>query len=518
MFCSSCFQDNEEGLERCASCGEVLLPPLPSGSSRAAEAPGSEAAPRRPPAPEPGERPAPAGSALVDPAAGATADPPPAAAAHPPATPPDPGAPPPAKRERRTYPRLEIPVSLLLRQPATDGHERREERTIAENIGRGGMRVMTTWKDLAEGQQVLVSEVDGDFETRAEVRGSWIGDDRVPRLNLHFLDREAPDRLVGTGSAPDGVAAAGSGADPAAGERPSGAGNRPPAGEAPPVAPSGAPATDNGPPPIDDGGASADEIAERQALRDEVLSTFQSLPTISHYELLAVPRDADTAAIRAAYARRARRFHPDRATRDLTGLREAFQTILVKLGEAREVLEDQGRRRYYDAHLPAASGPAAEREAASTPAASPPAASTPAADGAAGGPGHNSEDDALRAEKVIAHARKLFEAEKYWDTIQLLEQAMPQVQSEKLKLTMRILWARATAKNPKWLRRAEEALLEVIKDHAAHVEAHFELGQIYTAGGLTTRAQRMYRRVLELDASHQGAAAALNSLLTTRKL
>ena len=50
------------------------------------------------------------------------------------------------------------------------------------------------------------------------------------------------------------------------------------------------------------------------------------------------------------------------------------------------------------------------------------------------------------------------------------------------------------------------------------MEAHYELGRIYAASGLTTRAQRMYRRVLELEASHQGAATALNSLLTTRKL
>jgi curved DNA-binding protein CbpA len=258
---------------------------------------------------------------------------------------------------------------------------------------------------------------------------------------------------------------------------------------------------------------SPEEIAERQALRDEVLTTFQSLQTISHYDLLAVPRDADDEAIRSAYARRARRFHPDRATRDLTGLREAFQTILVKLGEARDVLADPGRRRYYDAHLPAGAPAAPGPQQGATP---PPEEAAPPEKKAA--PAENAEADALRAEKVIAHARKLFEAEKYWDVIQLLEQALGQIQSDKLKLTMRVLWARANAKNPNWVRRAEETLTDVIKQDPRHVEAHFELAQIYAAGGLTTRAQRLYRTVLELDPAHKGAAAALNSLLTTRKL
>jgi curved DNA-binding protein CbpA len=263
------------------------------------------------------------------------------------------------------------------------------------------------------------------------------------------------------------------------------------------------------------GGSTAEEVAARQALRDEVLSTFQSLQSISPYDLLDIPRDADTRAIRSAYSRRASRFHPDRATGDLTGLRDAFQAILVKLGEARETLEDPGRRSYYDAHAPAPTKlrPAAAEPRASTPAKDP----TPGAEAAAP-PAPNSEADALQAEQVIGQARKLFQDEKYWDCLQLLDTAMPQTQSSKLQVTMRVLWARATAKNPKWLRRAEEALLEIIQRETRHVEAHYELGRIYAASGLTTRAQRMYRRVLELEASHQGAATALNSLLTTRKL
>jgi hypothetical protein len=502
MLCSSCLIDNEEGLERCASCGAVLLPPLPDGASRVAEEPAPEASDPETPLADGVAAPEEAG----------------------------PGGPPSAAEvtgaDRRSHPRLEIPISLVLRQAAAAGRGAREERTVAENISRGGVRVMTTWVGLADGELIEVTEIGGDFQTRAAVRGSWVGADRIPRLNLEFVDRKAPSRLVGTGDV-------------------SGVQGRP----VTPPQPKASPRPEPGLPPAEAErsgsvstaalrakggwtGATAEEVAERQSLRDEVLSTFQVLKTISHYELLGVPRDADVSAIRAAYSRRARHFHPDRATRDMGGLRDAFQAILVRLGEARDALEDPGHRRFYDARLPpraAAAKPAVTRPSAPPPPgpepkrvpAPPPevAADAPGGDpAAAAAPLLNAEADALQAERAIVHARKLYEAGKYWDAIQELEQAMPRTESHKLKLGMRVLWARAMSKNAKWRRRAEEALLDIIKNEPRHVEAHFELGMIYTAGGLTTRAQRMYRRVLELDPAHKGAASGLNSLLTTRKL
>jgi hypothetical protein len=49
---------------------------------------------------------------------------------------------------------------------------------------------------VAKGEIVVLEELGGDFRTRAEIRNVYIGQDRVPRLNLQFLDAEAPERLV----------------------------------------------------------------------------------------------------------------------------------------------------------------------------------------------------------------------------------------------------------------------------------------------------------------------------------
>ncbi|MET0555913.1 MAG: PilZ domain-containing protein [Vicinamibacteria bacterium] len=100
-----------------------------------------------------------------------------------------------APQDRRVHRRLEVFVNVVVKRldGRTDGAT--EERTIAENIGRGGARVLTSLLVLT-GDVVFVQEVDGDFRTRAEVRHVYVGPDHVPRLCLHFLDAEAPPRLV----------------------------------------------------------------------------------------------------------------------------------------------------------------------------------------------------------------------------------------------------------------------------------------------------------------------------------
>lgn len=106
--------------------------------------------------------------------------------------------PPSAPKERRQLTRLEHAyVNLKLQRLGTTGGAA-EERTCAENLGKGGARVMTALP-LAKGEIVMIEELGGSFRTRAEICNVYIGEDRVQRLNLHFLDAEAPDRLVQAG-------------------------------------------------------------------------------------------------------------------------------------------------------------------------------------------------------------------------------------------------------------------------------------------------------------------------------
>jgi serine/threonine protein kinase len=102
----------------------------------------------------------------------------------------------PAPTDRRRSSRLEIPVNFRMRRLGTAGTVLQEERTVAENMSRGGARIFTTMSALVAGDIVHLEHVDGPFKTRAEVRGSYVGKDNIRRLNVRFLDSPAPDYLV----------------------------------------------------------------------------------------------------------------------------------------------------------------------------------------------------------------------------------------------------------------------------------------------------------------------------------
>ena len=62
------------------------------------------------------------------------------------------------------------------------------------------------------------------------------------------------------------------------------------------------------------------------------------------YAILGVPQDADDAAIKKAYRKLARKYHPDQNPGDV-----AAEQRFKDIGEANSVLSDPEKRREYDA-------------------------------------------------------------------------------------------------------------------------------------------------------------------------
>jgi PilZ domain len=104
-----------------------------------------------------------------------------------------PGDPEPA--ERRRFARFQVRLAVKLDASRAPGGVAREERTVAEDIGKWGARVRTSLP-VVKGDMVGVEEVDGSFKTRAEVRSISIESDGHPRLSLLFLDEPAPEHLL----------------------------------------------------------------------------------------------------------------------------------------------------------------------------------------------------------------------------------------------------------------------------------------------------------------------------------
>jgi len=100
----------------------------------------------------------------------------------------------PSAPERRAAPRRDGMFFFVLK-PGGQGEDRQEEATVADNLGAGGARVMTM-QFFAKGEVLEVEEAGGPFRTRATVRNAYVGEDAVWRLNLMFLDAQAPARLL----------------------------------------------------------------------------------------------------------------------------------------------------------------------------------------------------------------------------------------------------------------------------------------------------------------------------------
>jgi hypothetical protein len=97
--------------------------------------------------------------------------------------------------DRRETPRVQLFVNFTIQLVDEWGAVLQEELTVADNVSKGGARVMTSL-GFQVGEILLLQEAGGGFATRAEVRGITKIQPTVDRLHLRFLDRQAPDRLL----------------------------------------------------------------------------------------------------------------------------------------------------------------------------------------------------------------------------------------------------------------------------------------------------------------------------------
>ena len=92
-------------------------------------------------------------------------------------------------------PRVDLFVNFTIQLVDEWGAVLQEELTVADNVAKGGARVMTSLA-FQVGDVLLLQEAGGGFATRAEVRGITRAQRTVDRLHLRFLDRQAPERLL----------------------------------------------------------------------------------------------------------------------------------------------------------------------------------------------------------------------------------------------------------------------------------------------------------------------------------
>src|SRR5882672_6352148 len=108
-----------------------------------------------------------------------------------------------------------------------------------------------------------------------------------------------------------------------------------------------------------DGEAASDEAANAgarvdlpEAFQREIREFARALPTLTYYDVLGVPREAEPADIRDAFFQRSKAYHPDRYfKKELGPYSELLNEIYKRIVAAHDVLRDPKLRGAYDRSL-----------------------------------------------------------------------------------------------------------------------------------------------------------------------
>ena len=237
-----------------------------------------------------------------------------------------------------------------------------------------------------------------------------------------------------------------------------------------------------------------------ESLRREITVAHQELSGKTHFEILDLARACAAEQVREAYFRKVKPYLPE-APLDpsLTDLKEQRQAVYDRLREAYATLGSRDARAKYEKTLDARELRNQLQPPAPPP---PPQVASLDVDG--------SPDDRAAIE-VLRQAQRLLGEDKTWDAIQLLEGLLPRAEGHS-RFRAQVLLARAYARNPKWVKRAEEVLQRVVSEAPEHAQAYVVLGNIYRASQLASRALAMYRKALQLQPADQEAQEGLAAL------
>ena len=235
---------------------------------------------------------------------------------------------------------------------------------------------------------------------------------------------------------------------------------------------------------------------EEQAIKDDILAKHASLETANLFELLGINVTASDPEVKRAYYAMAKKYHPDRHhslhLRDVHGL---LEELFVKITNAYQTLSNKIERSRYCSSLPTESPPD-EAKSGSAP------TTTKESEKKKSGPTPSEKTAEIR----YREGKRYFTEMAYFDAIQCLREA---VRLNPNKTAYRKLLANSLAKNPHWLKEAEEHLQKVVEMDQFDVESYVSLGEIYEKSGMVTRAVKMFQIALDFDPNNETAREKL---------
>ncbi|HXV62919.1 MAG TPA: J domain-containing protein [Vicinamibacteria bacterium] len=218
---------------------------------------------------------------------------------------------------------------------------------------------------------------------------------------------------------------------------------------------------------------------ERDRERAEVERLYEEFQFQDHWQVLGLDQGAEVDAVREAFIRLARRYHPDRFRSVIEPqFQEKLSYVFHRISEAHDTLSSK-RREDYEA--------LAQKDLDSVPFDRPtppkPGHATPALDG-------GTSKDLLRRAKVA------FRGEDFWECIQL---CLKGIELDPQSAETYHLLGLALSKNPKWRQDAEKNLRIAANLDPWRPEYQVSLARFYRAVGLHLRAERAMEKAKAID-------------------
>jgi len=217
---------------------------------------------------------------------------------------------------------------------------------------------------------------------------------------------------------------------------------------------------------------------------EDIHRFFDSLAGMDHYQVLGVEPGAPVSAIKKAYYKLAKKYHPDIHFRTSEeGLKDKLTTIFDRINKAYEVLGDEGKRAEYDLSLSMARFPKGKEEAKG--------------------------EDIQRAEEQFKRGVEEFKKGNYWGSSESFKWAT------KLNPQKAVYWshlALALSQIPRRLHDAEEACKKAIELEPHNDEHYSNLGLLYLKAGLKKKAESQFKEALKWNPENKKALKGLKEL------
>lgn len=219
-------------------------------------------------------------------------------------------------------------------------------------------------------------------------------------------------------------------------------------------------------------------------LIEKIHKTFRGLEGMSHYQVLGVEPGTPLSAIKKAYYKLAKEYHPDIHFKSSEeGLKDELTSIFDRISKAYEVLGNEGKRAEYDISLSTSRLPGKKEE--------------------------EKERDIIKAEEQFKKGIEEFKKGNYWGASESFTWAT------KLDPKKALYWsylALSFTQMPRKLHDAEEACNKAI-ELEPHNDVHYSnLGLLYLKAGMKKKAEAKFQEALKWNPKSKKALQGLKEL------